>query len=118
MSKRIDFFKITIGSCKFMKLAIFANKLMRTVLTDLIYLTDLASTRYFMSITVSICQHCDEQHFQTLSCVHESLSSKVRFIYTSTVTGSDSCSGKTTRTPSVHLVTNCENFAIKCFSDR
>ena len=23
-----------------------------------------------MSITVFICQHCDEQHFQTLSCVY------------------------------------------------
>ena len=60
-----------------------------------------------MSIIVSNCQHCDEQQFQTLSCVqlHDFLSSKVRFIHTSTVTGSHSCSGKTMRTSRVHLVT-------------
>ena len=55
-----------------------------------------------MSILVSNCQHCDEQQFQTLSCVHYStihdfLSSKVRLIHTSTVTGSHSCSGKKLR---------------------
>ena len=48
-----------------------------------------------MSIIVSNCQHCDEQQFQTMSMsLHDFLSSKVRFIHTSTVTGSDSCSGK------------------------
>ena len=51
-----------------------------------------------MSIIVSNCQHCDEQQFQTLACVHctlhDFLSSKGRFIHMSTVTGSDSCSGK------------------------
>ena len=47
-----------------------------------------------MSIFVSNCPHCDEQQFQT----HDFLSSKVRFIHTSTVTGSDSCSGKNTCT--------------------
>ena len=56
------------------------------------------TTRYIMSIVVSNCQHYDEQQFQTQSCVHYTIlsvpSSKVRFIYTSTVTGSDSCSGK------------------------
>ena len=49
-----------------------------------------------MSIIVSNCQYCDEQQFQTLSCVtslHDFLTSKVRFIHTSTVTGSDSYSG-------------------------
>ena len=53
------------------------------------------STRYIMSMTVSNCQHCDEQQFQTQSCVqlHDFLSSKVRFIHTSTVTGLHSCSG-------------------------
>ena len=59
-----------------------------------------------MSIIVSNCQHCDEQHFQkaVMCTLHDFHSSKIRFIYTSTVTGSDSCSGKTTRTPRVHLV--------------
>ena len=37
--------------------------------------------------------------------LHDLLSSKVRFIDTTSVTGSHSCSGKkTTRTPRVHLV--------------
>ena len=36
--------------------------------------------------------------------LHDFLSSKARFIHTSTVTGSHSCSGKNTRTPRVHLV--------------
>ena len=47
-----------------------------------------------MSIIASNCQHCDEQQFQTLSCVHyvhDFLRIKVRFIHTSTVTGSHSC---------------------------
>ena len=51
-----------------------------------------------MSIIVCNCQYCDEQQFQTLSSVmytlHDFLSSKIRFIHTSTVTGSHSCSGK------------------------
>ena len=49
-----------------------------------------------MSIIVSNCQHCDEQQFQTLSCVHynDFLTNKIRFIHTSTVTGSYSCSRK------------------------
>ena len=52
-----------------------------------------------MSIIVSNCQHCDEQQFQnTVMCtLHDFLSSKVRFIYTNTVTGSHSCSGKKLR---------------------
>ena len=60
-----------------------------------------------MSIIVSNCQHCDEQQFQTLSCtctLYDFLSSKVRCIHTSTVTGSHSGSGQYTRTPRVHRV--------------
>ena len=38
--------------------------------------------------------------------LHDFLSSKIRFIHTSTVTESHSSSGKTTRTPRVHLVIN------------
>ena len=45
-----------------------------------------------MSIIVSNCQHCDEQQFQSLSRV--AYTSKVTFIHMSTVTGSDSCTGK------------------------
>ena len=56
-----------------------------------------------MSIIVSDCQHCDEQQFHALSCV-AFFSSKIRIIHTSTVTGSDSCSGKNTCTLRVHLV--------------
>ena len=43
-----------------------------------------------MSIIVSNFQHCDEQQLQTLSCVHYTIFSvvKLRFIHTSTVTGS------------------------------
>ena len=53
------------------------------------------STRYIMSIIVSNCQHCDEQQFQTMSCtLHDFLSSKIRFIHTTIVPGSHSCSGK------------------------
>ena len=50
------------------------------------------STRYIMSIMVSNCQHYDEQQFQnTVMCIlHDFLSSKVRFIHTSIVTGPDS----------------------------
>ena len=49
-----------------------------------------------MSIIVSNCQHCNEQQFQNnvMCTLHTFLSSKVRFIQTSTVTGSDSVSGK------------------------
>ena len=63
-----------------------------------------------MSIIVSNCQHCDEQQFQTLSSVHYTIFSVVKldlFIRSSTVIGSHSCSGKTTCTPHVHLVIDC-----------
>ena len=49
-----------------------------------------------MSIIISNCQHWDKLQFQnTVMCtLHDFLSSKVKFFYTSTVTGLDSCSGK------------------------
>ena len=47
-----------------------------------------------MSIIVSNCQHCDE--------LNDFLNTKVRFIPTSTVTGSDSFPGKNTRTSCLH----------------
>ena len=36
------------------------------------YLNELTmlAIRYIMSMIVSSCQHCDEQQFQALSCVH------------------------------------------------
>ena len=60
-----------------------------------------------MSIIVSSGQHCYEQQFQTLACVHYTIFSVVKLdlFHTSTVTGSHSYSEKTTRTPRVHLVT-------------
>ena len=36
------------------------------------------SPRYIMSIIVTNCQHCDEQQFQTLSCVHYTIFSVVK----------------------------------------
>ena len=70
-----------------------------------------------MSIIVLNCQHCDEQQFQTLSCVdstlvtlHDFLSSKVRFTDTSTVTGSHSCSEKKLRVRLVLSVFRGKNY--------
>ena len=58
---------------------------------------------------VSSCQHCDEQQFQTLSCVvlctlHDFLSSRKLALFISTAIRSHSCSGKTTCPTRVHLV--------------
>ena len=64
-----------------------------------------------MSIIVSNCQHCDEQQFQTLMfTLHEFLSSKIRFIHTSTVTESHSCSGKNY---AYDTRTSCQYFVVK-----
>ena len=58
-----------------------------------------------MSIIVSNCHHCKTTISITVMCtLHDILSNKIRFIHTSTVTGSQYCSGKTTRMPRVHLV--------------
>ena len=83
MSEIIDF-KKTIGNCKFMQKCNFCKYICAHVLTD-------------MSIIISNCQHCDEQQFQnTVMCTLQKFPqlSRVSFIYTCTVTGSDSCSGK------------------------
>ena len=37
-----------------------------------------SSITYIMSIIVSNCQHCDEQQFRTLSCVHHMTFSVVK----------------------------------------
>ena len=125
MSEIIDSTKNSIGNCKYMKHAIFRKYICAHVLTDLldtsiinniiiiiiiiyiyIYIFKVQyptcsievskQVQYIMSIIVSNCQHCDEQQFQTLSCVHYNLpiSSKARFIYTSTDSGLHSCPGK------------------------
>ena len=52
--------------------------------------------------------YIDEPFSNTLMCtLHDFLNNKIRFVYTSTVTGSHSCSGKKIiRAPRVHLVIN------------
>ena len=61
-----------------------------------------------MLIIVSDCQHCDEQQFQTLSCVHNTVFSVVKldlFIRTLLLDRILALE-KTTRTTRVHLVTS------------
>ena len=80
------------------------------------------STRYIMSIIVSNCQHCDEQQFQTMSCVHYTIFSVVkldlfiRALFLDRILALE----KTTRTPRVHLVYLClycpEKDSKECFS--
>ena len=59
-----------------------------------------------MSIIVSICQHCDEQQFQTLSCVHYTIFSVVKLdlFIRALLLDRILVFEKTTRTPRVHLV--------------
>ena len=75
------------------------------------------STRYIMynmSIIVSNCQHCDEQQFQTLSCVHYTIFSVVKLdlFIRALLLDRILALEKTTRTPCVHLVIfHCYGFA-------
>ena len=59
-----------------------------------------------MSIIVSNCQDCDEQQFQTLSCVHYTIFSvvKLNLFIRALLLDRILSLGKTTRTPRVHLV--------------
>ena len=59
-----------------------------------------------MSMTVSSCQHCDEQQFQTLSCVHYTIFPIVKLdLFIRALTrGHILALEKTMRTPRVHLV--------------
>ena len=59
-----------------------------------------------MSIIVCNCQHCDEQQFQTLSCVHYTIFSVVKLDLFIRALLLDRILPleKTTRTPRVHLV--------------
>ena len=55
---------------------------------------------------VTSCQHCDEQHFQSLSCVYYTFSSVVKLdLFIRALTRDHILAlEKNTRTPRVHLV--------------
>ena len=59
-----------------------------------------------MSIIVCNCQHCDEQQFQTLSCVHYTIFSGVKLdlFIRALLLDRILALENTTRTPRVHLV--------------
>ena len=59
-----------------------------------------------MSINVSNCQHCDEQDFKTLSCVHYTIISVVKLdlFIRALLLDRILALEKTTRTSRVHLV--------------
>ena len=59
-----------------------------------------------MSIIVSNCQYCEEQQFQTLSCVHYTIISVVKsnLFIRALLLDRILVTEKTTRTPRVHLV--------------
>ena len=73
---------------------LFVNIFVRTVLTDL------------LDTIVCNCQHCDEQQFQTLSCVHYKNFSVVKLdlFIRALLLDRILALEKTTRTPRVHLV--------------
>ena len=59
-----------------------------------------------MSIIVPNCQHCDEQQFRTLACVHYTIFSVVKsdLFVRALLLDCILVTEKTTRTPCVHLV--------------
>ena len=61
-----------------------------------------------MSIIVCNCQYCDEQQFQTLSCVHYTIFSVVKLdlFIRALLLDRILALEKTTRTPRLHLVQN------------
>ena len=63
----------------------------------------LSALRYIMSMIVSSCQHCDEQQFQSLSCVHYSIFSVVKLdLFIRALTRENTLAlEKTTRTPRI-----------------
>ena len=64
------------------------------------------SSTYIMSIIVSNWQHCDEQQFRTLSCVHYTIFSVVKsdLFIRALLLDRILVTEKNTRTPRVHLV--------------
>ena len=67
---------------------------------------ELSALRYIMLLIVSSCQHCNEQQFQLLSCVHYTIFSVVKLdLFVRALTRDHILAlEKTTRTPRVHLV--------------
>ena len=90
MSEMISLIKkIVLVTANLCNMHFYANILVRTVLTDLLdrlhHVNSCINCQLLRLITIS----------HTVMCtLHDFLSSKVRFIDTSTVTGSHSCSGK------------------------
>ena len=70
-----------------------------------------------MSIFVSNCQHCDEQQFQTLSNVHYTIFSVVKLdlFIRALLLDRILALEKTTCTPHVHLVIDCNCMYIVLF---
>ena len=105
MSETIDLTKIVLVIANLCNMQFFANIFVSTILTDLLDI---------MSIIVSNCQHCDEQQFQTLSCVHYMIFSvaKLDLFIRALLLHRILALEKTTRTPRVYLVNMCKHFII------
>ena len=73
-----------------------------------ISIDEFSAPRYIMPIIVSSCQHCDEQQFRTLSCVHYPILSvynrKLDLFIRALVLDHILALKKGKRTPHVHLV--------------
>ena len=67
-----------------------------------------------MSIIVCNCQHCDEQQFQTLSCVHYTIFSVVKLdlFIRALLLDRILALEKNMRTPRVHLVHNVNMYDV------
>ena len=99
MSEIIDLTKNSISNCNLRQHAFFCKYICA-------HCFDWSST-YIMSIIVSNWQHCDEQQFRTLSCVHYTIFSVVKsdLFIRALLLDRILVTEKTTRTPRVHLVT-------------
>ena len=99
ISEIIDLPKISIGNCKSMQHGIFYKYICMHGFDW--------SPRYIMSIIAFNCQHCNEQQFQTLSCVHYTIFSVVMLDLLIRVLLLDTflLRKKNTRTARVHLAT-------------
>ena len=67
---------------------------------------ELSAPKYIIPVIVFSCQHCDEQKFQTLSCVHllHYLSSRKLDIFIRALLRSHPCCRKNYGSSRVHLV--------------
>ena len=102
MSEIIDLTKNSISNCNLRQHAFFCKYICA-------HCFDWSST-YIMSIIVSNWQHCDEQQFRTLSCVHYTIFSVVKsdLFIRALLLDRILVTEKTTRTPRVHLVFICD----------